>query len=213
MLIIYPPQIKGMHELKGLAKEQEGLARKVSLRDGFKRLERVAGADLSFSDEKIFSSVVVCSHPSMEVLETATHESRVGFPYIPGFLSYREAPSIARAFKRLKTRPDILLVDGQGICHPRGIGLASHLGITLDVPAIGVAKSRLCGEARGKGIFLKGRQVGWLLETRPGARPLYVSPGHRVSLESSLEIARSCIRDHRLPEPLRLAHLYSREKK
>ena len=201
-----------MQDLKKLIEEQKSLASKVSLRDGFQGLERIAGADSAFSRGKIYSAVVVCSHPSMKLLEVVSHHSREDFPYIPGFLSYREAPSIARAFRKLRTIPDILLVDGQGICHPRGIGLASHLGILLNIPTIGVAKSRLCGEARGEKLFLRGRQVGWLLQA-PGSRPLFVSPGHMVSLESSLEIINSCIRSHRLPEPLRLAHLYSRGEK
>jgi deoxyribonuclease V len=198
-----------MRSLRGLADEQRGLAMRVSLRNGFSDLERVGGADSAYSGGRAFSSVIACSYPSMEVLESASHSSREGFPYIPGFLSYREAPAMARAFRKLRARPDVLLVDGQGVCHPRGIGLASHLGIILGVPTIGVAKSRLCGEVRNGRIFLRGRQVGWLLRQGRGSRPLYVSPGHMVSLESSREIVTSCIRSHRLPEPLRLAHLYS----
>lgn len=202
-----------MRKLETLVEEQERLARRVSLRDGFTKLERVGGMDSAYSGGMAFSSVVVCGYPSMEVLGSASHASREAFPYISGFLSYREVPSMAGAFRKLEARPDVFLVDGQGICHPRGIGLASHLGVLLGIPTIGVAKSRLCGTADGGRILLGGRQVGWLMRPGRGSKPLYVSPGHMVSLSSSREIVSSCMRDHRLPEPLRLAHLYSNRER
>jgi deoxyribonuclease V len=201
-----------MQNLDRLVKEQESLARKVSLKDGFNKIKTIAGADSAFFEGRIFTSVVVCDYPSLKPLERVSHSDKEGFPYIPGFLSYRETPSIEKAFKKLKAKPDILLVDGQGICHPRGIGLASHVGIILCVPTIGVAKSRLCGDIKKEKIFLKGSQVGWFLETKPGARPLFISPGHKVSIKQSQEIVKACIKNHKLPEPLRLAHLYSRSK-
>lgn len=202
-----------MQNLDRLVENQKTLARKVSLEDGFEKIKTIAGADSAFSRGKVFSTVVVTEYPSVKPLERSFHSEKEGFPYIPGFLSYREAPSIEKAFKKLKAKPDVILVDGQGICHPRGIGLASHLGIILDVPTIGVAKSRLCGEAKKEKIFLKGSQVGWVLETKPGTRPLFVSPGHKVSIKQSQDIVKACIRNHKLPEPLRLAHLYSRSIK
>jgi deoxyribonuclease V len=202
-----------MQNLDRLVKEQRSLARKVSLKNGFSNIKAIAGADSAFSKGRVFTSVVACEYPSLKPVESITHSEMESFPYIPGFLSYREAPSIEKAFRKLKAKLDVVLVDGQGICHPRGIGLASHLGIILNVPTIGVAKSRLCGDIKRGRILLKGKHIGWTLETKPGTRPLFISPGHKVSIKSSLEIVKNCIKNHKLPEPLRFAHLYSRNKR
>jgi deoxyribonuclease V len=139
------------------------------------------------------------------------------FPYVPGFLSFREAPAYLLALKALPERPEALLVDGQGIAHPRGLGIASHLGVHLDLPSVGVAKSLLHGrpegplpQERGSAVRLlspEGRPIGYVYRSRAGARPLYVSPGHRVGLLEALEWVKRLPGRFRLPEPLRLAHL------
>ena len=201
-----------MKSIKDLIGEQEAVSQRVLLKDSFRNIESVGGADCSFSGGRVFASVVACAFPSMELLEISVHCEDEAFPYIPGFLSYREMRPVSEALKGLKAGIDILLVDGQGICHPRGIGLASHLGVIAGIPTIGVAKSRLCGDVRGNRIFLNGVQAGWLVHPEKG-KPLYVSPGHMVSLGSSLRIVRACLRGHRLPEPLRLAHMHAALKK
>lgn len=204
-------------DLESLTNEQVKLAKQVSLKDGFSSIRRVAGFDLSFSGEKIFCSGVVMDYETLEVIEKKIVRTKEIFPYIPTFLSYREAPAILKTYMRLKKKPDLVLLDGQGICHPRGLGIASHIGVSLNKPAIGVAKSRLCGDfreprpGRPEKIVFDNRQVGWAFRNK--YKPIFISPGHRVSLKSSLDIVLNCTKRHRLPEPLRLAHLYATQTK
>jgi deoxyribonuclease V len=174
----------------------------------------VAGADCAFSaDAKvIWAGIAVVAVPGLEPVASAWAEGRVTFPYVPGYLSFREGPAFLEASRRLSIRPDLWLFDGQGIAHPRGFGLASHLGVLLDRPSVGCAKSRLVGEHREPGprrgdwapLFLDGRRVGAVLRTRDRVRPLYVSVGHRISLPAALRWALACCRC-RVPEPIRLA--------
>ena len=194
---------------------QATLAARVSLRGAPRRVTRVAGADVAFlpGGTHLVAAVVVLDYPGLRPVETAAVVRRVLFPYVPGLLSFREAPAILAAFARLRGRPDLLLCDGQGIAHPRRLGLASHLGILLDLPTIGCAKSRLVGThgepgpARGDRAPLRhaGRQVGAVLRTRDGTRPLFVSPGHRMSLAAASAWTLACCAGRRLPEPTRLA--------
>lgn len=205
-------------DLERLIQEQTKLAKEVSLKDGFKSIKRIAGFDLAFSGKNIFCAGVVLDYETLDLIERGFVRTKEIFPYIPTFLSYREFPAILKAYMRLKKKPDLILLDGQGICHPRGLGLASHVGVFLNKPAIGVAKSRLCGEFRdpkpGKPekILFKKKQVGWVFRDKK-FKPIFISPGHRVSLSGSLKIALACLKNHRIPEPLRLAHLYANEAK
>ncbi len=204
-------------DLRRLTEEQSSLSRKVSLKDGFGRIRRVAGFDVAFSGGEMFCAGVVLDYPSMTLIEKKTSSMKEIFPYIPTFLSYREFPLVLKTYMRLERKPDLLFLDGNGICHPRGLGLASHVGVSLNKPSIGVAKSRLCGDFREPGtgkpeeISFGKRQVGWAYRGR--SRPVFISPGHKVSLKSSLHISLRCMRSHRLPEPLRFAHLYAGEAK
>lgn len=207
-------------KLDNLKDKQHELARQLVLEDRFGEVRTVAGVDQAFIDDSVISAIVVCSYGSMDIVEKAHHVSKVEFPYIPTFLSFREAPPILHAWKKLERKPDILLVDGQGIAHPRGIGLASHLGVLLDTSTIGIAKSWLFGEfresnavGRAASLTADGKQIGWVLLTKQGCNPIYISPGNKVSIESSLEITRKCLAGHRLPEPSRLAHLHANEIK
>ncbi len=181
----------------------------------------VGGADASYdrAARRVYGAIAVFSYPELLPVEEAAAAGACPFPYIPGLLSFREAPIILEVWAKLQRLPDLLLVDGQGVAHPRGLGLASHLGLLLDVPTIGVAKSRLVGEGEMPGpeagaaalLWWDGRPVGWILRTRKGVRPLYVSPGHRVSLEDSREIVLKCAPRYRVPEPLRRADRLSRQ--
>jgi deoxyribonuclease V len=184
-----------------------------------KDLKLIAGADQAFfydsgSNERIISAVVLLEYPSMKLVEHAYSVMPVDFPYIPGLLSFREAPALLDAFHTLNIKPDLLLIDGGGINHPRFAGLATHVGVTLNMPTIGVTKSRLCGTGElpteeGEACIIKyqDREVGYYLKSKKGCKPIIVAPGHKVSVETSLKLARNCIRTHKLPEPIRIAHL------
>lgn len=199
--------------LERLTAIQNRLAKKVILEDGFDRIEKIAGGDAAYDRDKAFSAIVVLDYAALEVVEESVAESRVAFPYIPTFLAFREMKPLMKAIESLKNKFDILLLDGQGIAHPRSLGIASHLGVVLDIPTIGVAKRLLCGEVRGKikpsqpaKIIYGGRQVGYALQTKRNTSPIYISPGNKVSLDSSLKIVAHCVKKHKLPEPLRFAH-------
>jgi deoxyribonuclease V len=208
-------------DIHGAWSVQEKLRERVKITPLKKAPSLVAGVDAAFLDNKAIASACLYSYPSVEVVDTAFEEKKLTFPYIPGFLTFREGPAIVSALKKLKKRPDILLVDGQGIAHPRGIGIASHLGVILDMPSIGCAKSRLVGEyaepdsEKGDWSYLwyNDRIVGAVLRTRSGVRPLFVSPGHRIDLTGSITIVLNCARKYRIPEPLRKADILSRKLK
>jgi endonuclease-3 related protein len=182
-----------------------------------KKIKYVAGADVSYSkgSDKIYSSVVVMAYPGMEVVEEAWAEGTSGFPYIPGVLSFREGPIVLEAFAKLRTKPDLLIFDGQGLAHPRGFGLASHMGVLLDIPAIGCAKTVLVGEydepdaSRGSKspMVYKGNTVGIALRTKDTVNPVFVSVGHKVDLKFACKAVLECAKGYRLPEPTRRAHI------
>jgi deoxyribonuclease V len=183
----------------------------------------VGGADAAYdrAGKHVYGAVAVFTYPDLTLVEEAAGDGVCPFPYIPGLFSFREAPIILEIWKKLTRPPEVLLVDGQGIAHPRGLGLAAHLGLLLDIPTIGVAKSRLVGEGEEPGsqigaatpLCWQGQMVGWILRTRTGIKPLYVSPGHRVSLADCREIILGCVRGYRFPEPLRRADRLSRQRR
>jgi deoxyribonuclease V len=196
---------------------QRALAGRVALRRPAGAPRLVAGVDVSYEKhgDLFFAGVVILRLPDLDLEEEASASGRVTFPYIPGLLSFRELPILLQAFRSLRAIPDAVLVDGQGIAHPRRFGVASHLGLWLDRPTVGCAKSRLCGEhgepGRRRGdrvpLLLEDERVGTVLTTRDGVRPLYVSPGHLMDHDGAVELVLACGRRHRLPEPTRLAHL------
>ncbi len=196
-----------------LLEAQRLVAEKVIIRDDYNTLRLIAGADQAFLDEKVISCIIVLDYTSLEIVDHSSSIQGVSFPYIPTFLSFREGPAIAEAFAKLKVKPDIMIVDGAGINHPRSAGIATHIGVVLDIPTIGVTKRILCGTSdeplsigEANPLIYDGKQVGWLLKSEKRSRPIIVAPGHRVSLESSLSIVKCCLRGHKLPEPIRLAH-------
>jgi len=199
---------------------QRDLAGQVVLREVVPDAVRLAaGVDVSCArfSPKVFAAVVLFDLAAGVVVEKASAQAAESFPYVPGLLSFRELPVVLEAFRRLQRVPDVVLVDGQGVAHPRRFGIASHLGLWLDLPAIGCAKSRLCGEhvepevQRGAwaGLYEGGEEIGRVLRTRDRVRPLYVSPGHKVSMEQAVRMVLACGRGYRLPEPTRLAHVES----
>jgi deoxyribonuclease V len=172
----------------------------------------VAGIDASYRDVGR-AAVVVLTFPALEVVERAVATVESVFPYVPGLLSFREGPVVLAALSRLRARPDLLVFDGQGYAHPRRLGLASHIGLLWDLPSIGCAKSRLVGQHDEPGpavgdrapLVDGGETVGAVLRTRPGTRPLFISPGYRMDLETAVTVVLRCLRGYRLPEPTRLA--------
>jgi len=191
--------------------------RKQIIRDGPPPAEGaiVAGLDVGFRGETARAAAVAVRYPDMTPLDQAVAELPVQFPYIPGLLAFREAPVMLEALAQLRFTPDLLMVDGHGISHPRRMGIAAHLGVYLDKPAIGCAKSRLCGHfepppdepGAWTPLLDAGEVIGAVLRTQRGQAPLFVSIGHRISLENALHAVLHCVRHHRLPEPTRLAHL------
>jgi deoxyribonuclease V len=194
---------------------QEALRDRVERRDRLGRVRRVAGVDASYdrASGTTRAAAVLLGVPDLEPQAQASVVRRTRFPYVPGLLSFREVPALLPALARLPRAPDLVLCDGQGLAHPRRFGLASHLGVLLDLPTIGVAKSRLVGahgpvpEEPGAWVPLEdaGETIGAVLRTKARAKPLYVSIGHRVSLATAVAWVLRCTRGHRLPEPTRLA--------
>jgi deoxyribonuclease V len=177
----------------------------------------VAGGDVSFSRKsgRIWAGVVVLSFPDLTKIEEKWIQDKVEFPYIPGLLSFREVPILLEALRRLGSDPDLIICDGQGVAHPRGLGLASHLGLHVNRATIGCAKSRLVGEfsevKKEKGshtpLWYKEQMVGAVVRTRRGVKPLFISPGNRITLDESVKIVLECCGKYRMPEPTRQAHL------
>ncbi|MGK7346499.1 MAG: deoxyribonuclease V [Candidatus Nitrospinota bacterium M3_3B_026] len=195
-------------------KIQKKLSRRVITAATFGKVETIAGVDVSVRGAAARAAVVMLSFPGMAPIEEAAAESPVEFPYIPGLLGFREVPVIMEAFEKLEARPDIIIVDGQGLAHPRRFGLACHLGVELDLPTIGCAKSRLVGEYREPGrrrgcktaLKYNGETIGAVLRTREGVKPVFVSVGHRVDLGAAVRLTLRAAKGFRLPEPIRAAH-------
>ena len=195
---------------------QQELRDRVIRQDRFAPPRRVAGVDVGFEAQGSVTraAVAVLDFPSLKPLEEAVARQPTRFPYVPGLLSFREIPAILQALEQLAQPPDLLLCDGQGLAHPRRFGLACHLGLLTDIPAIGVAKSRLIGRHGAlpveKGAWvpltLQGEVIGAVLRTRSGVKPLYISIGHRISLESAIHYVLACTTRYKLPETTRAAH-------
>ena len=198
---------------------QKKLASQIRLEDEPAEIRTIAGADMSIDAQTGmgFAGVIVFEFPSLREIERVSVSAPLTFPYIPGLLSFREGPILLKAFEKLKTNPDVLLFDGQGIAHPRRLGIAGHMGLILDRPSIGCGKSLLCGVYREpdpeKGamtpLVLDGESgpetVGTILRTRDRVKPIFVSPGHRISHRKAVDIVLQCLDGYRIPKPTRLA--------
>ena len=193
---------------------QNELRNQVISQDRFGDIKTVAGVDLGFKKDIARASVVVLSFPELQLIDGVLVESPVPFPYIPGLLSFRETPPLLKAFDQLNTEPDLIIADGQGIAHPRRFGIASHLGLILDRPTVGCAKSRLWGRHKQpkneagsiEYLYDKGEIIGAAVRTRSNVSVVYVSVGHRISLDSAIRLTLACCRRYRLPETTRYAH-------
>jgi len=200
-------------------KAQTYLSQKIISEDKLpKKIKLVAGVDVAYAGETAIGAVAVLDYESLELIESQTAKCQARFPYIPTLLSFREIPSAVACIKRLKQQPDVFLVDGQGMAHPYRCGFASHLGLAIGKPTIGVAKSRLIGEPAkiGSDVFLveNGQVIGSIVTTGGNSKPLYISVGHLVSLKKAIKIVKHCALNNRIPEPLLQAHkIASQEKK
>lgn len=184
----------------------------------------IAGADAAFDREsrQAFAAVIVLSFPELEPVETVIHHDRVMFPYIPGLLSFRESPALLRAFARLRHNPDVIFIDGHGLSHPRAAGIACHIGLCLDKPTIGCAKSLLVGTYRTPGPLrgatsplhdANGRVIGSVVRTRDRVKPVFISVGHQVGLAQAVRLTLACGKGYRIPEPTRQADLLAEKAK
>jgi len=205
--------------LEILAKLQERLAYRVHLKGDVRKVNLVGGADFGYDKEKcnIGASVVILKIPEFEIVEISHAIREIRFPYIPTFLAFREGPVFFDAFRKIKKKPNVTFIDGNGIAHPRKMGLASYVGVILDIVTIGCAKNpmypfALPPEHRGAYTSLineKKERVGVCLRTRAGVKPIFVSPGHRIEILTSMELTLRCSK-FRIPEPLRAAHRLSK---
>lgn len=202
---------------------QNQMRSQVNRQDCLDEVRRVAGVDVGFENNGEITRAVlaVLDFPSLKLLEVSVARQPTRFPYVPGLLSFREIPAILGTLASIKQRPDLILCDGQGIAHPRRFGIASHLGVLTDIPTIGVGKTRLVGEydepGNNKGdwspLIHQGETIGAVLRTRAGVKPVYVSTGHCVSLETSIEFVLRCVTRYKLPETTRQAHHYASVEK
>jgi deoxyribonuclease V len=182
----------------------------------FSEIHAVVGVDVAYSPrtDRCYAAAVALHFPSLSVIEQQSASGPSAYPYVPGLLSFREIPALAAALKKLRTRPDVLLCDGQGLAHMRRFGLASHLGWLYDAPSVGCAKTRLIGRhgepgparAQWTNLWHEGEKIGEVVRTRDGVKPLYVSPGYRMNFAVARRLVLACCAGRRLPEPIRLAH-------
>lgn len=186
-----------------------------------KKITTIAGADISFNkfETTVYAGIVVMQFPSLQVIETAGVTDETSFPYVPGLLAFREVPALSKAWEKLVIKPDVLVLDGHGIAHPRRMGIAAHFGVVLNTPSLGCAKSLLTGKYKEPSIeagsvtdLFSGQElIGKVLRTKKNVKPVFISPGNLISMEQSLELILQCVRKYRIPEPTRLAHHFVNE--
>lgn len=208
-------------KLERLRKIQEYVAKKTILKDDLSYpLEIVTGVDLAYSGETAIAAAVSLNYNTLEEVEDKVIQEKLLFPYIPTYLSFREGGIASSVIEKLQKRPNLLFLDSHGIAHPRLCGCATHVGVLLNIPTIGVAKSRLCGkvteipEKAGEWAYLryKRRNVGAVLLSKEGCKPIYISPGNKMTLKTAVRITKHFLRGYKLPEPTRRAHLLANKK-
>ncbi len=199
-------------DLETLRQEQKKLAKTLSLKDefDFNSAIRFAGIDIVFIQErKELVAVIVVLDENMEVIEEKYAQERINFPYIPGFRAYRELPVMLKAIEKLNEVPDVIFVLGQGIAHPQGLGIASHLGLALGKPTIGIAKSLVIGQEENDEVKIGNKVVAKKIQTHEGSKPIFISQGNLISLNTAIELTKKCLKEpHKLPEPLVRARRY-----
>jgi deoxyribonuclease V len=199
-------------DLIELKREQAKLSYRIKLEDSFREIKTIGAAECQQHGEALLATVVVCEFPSFKIKESKSYTLRNPLPYKPGFEAYREMPAIIEAVNQLEQEPDVLLVKGPGIIHPRRIGIAAHLGLELNLPTIGVQDTLYLGELQDGKIMIDNEVVGFELKSREHSNPIFISPGHKISLQTALDIvSKSIVFPHKLPEPLHIAHKLGRK--
>jgi len=199
---------------------QKSLVKRISLKK-LEKLEKIAAIDVAYREDEAIAAVLVFSYPELKLLKKSLASSPLRFPYVPGLLTFREGPSIIEALKEIEEEVDLLMFDGQGIAHPRRMGIATHLGIYSGIPSLGCAKSKLIGrysplgdeEGAKQPLYDGDELIGWVVRTKSYTRPVFVSPGNLIDFDEALEVVLNCGRGHRIPEPLRLAHIFVNKNK
>ena len=186
-----------------------------------KAIHTIAGADISFNkySTTVYAGIVVMQFPSLQVIETSGIVDEAMFPYIPGLLAFREVPALSKAWEKVKIKPDVLVLDGHGIAHPRRMGIAAHFGVVIDTPTLGCAKSLLTGKydepapeaGSVSDLISKGELIGKVLRTKKNTKPVFISPGNLITMDESVSLIRQCVGKYRIPEPTRLAHNFVNE--
>ena len=203
---------------------QKELSSKVIAQNGFSDINTVAGADLAIlkDQKKLVCGIMVFSYPELREIERAYEVVDEEFPYIPGLLAFREGPAIIKTYNKLINKPNILILDGQGLAHPRAFGIACYVGVLLGIPAMGIGKKKLYGDYKEPEdtpgsyeslLSKEGKQIGVALKTKQRTKPVFVSVGHKIDLSTSVKVALNCTRGYRVPEPTRLADKYVAELK
>lgn len=214
--MMHPSNYQNLSPAEAIAYQHE-LKKLIRIEKLHTGIKTIAGADVSFNknSEIVYAGIIVLSYPQLTEIDRSAVISKTKFPYISGLLAFREIPSLLEAWEKLNIKPDLVVLDGQGIAHERRTGIATHFGLLTDVPAIGCAKSRLTGSFEEpenvpfaeSPIYSHGEVVGAALRTKRNCKPVYISPGHRVDLTQSIAIIKQCVGKHRIPEPTRKAHL------
>lgn len=196
---------------------QNQLRQQINIEPLDKEIKIIGGADISFNKytDVVYAGIILLKYPEMTFITSASVKTTTAFPYISGLLAFREVPALLEVWKKLEVKPDLMVLDGQGIVHERRLGIATHFGLLTDIPSIGSAKSRLSGkyEEPANNVFAQSlmydrdQVVGVALRTKKNCNPIFISPGHRVSMQQSVDIIKNCIKGYRIPEPTRQAHL------
>lgn len=214
-MLIAPSDYETLTPAQAIAYQNE-LRQQIRIETLDKPIHIIGGADISFNkySEIVYAGIILLKYPEMTVIGHSSVISRTSFPYISGLLAFREVPALLEAWNKLSIKPDLLVLDGQGIAHERRLGIATHFGLVTDVPTIGSAKSRLSGRYTEPGndvfaqspMYDRGEIIGTALRSKKNCNPIYISPGHRISMEQSIEVIKNCIKGYRIPEPTRQAH-------
>ena len=215
-MIIEPSLYETLTAAKAIAYQRE-LRINLNVKAFDKPITIIGGSDISFNkySEVVYAGIIIFSYPELKVLERSTVISRTKFPYISGLLAFREVPALLEAWDKLKVKPDVLVLDGQGIAHERRLGIATHFGIIANTPTLGCAKSRLAGryEEPANEIFAespmydKGEFIGTALKTKRNCKPVFISPGNMINMQQSIDLIKNCVKGFRIPEPTRQAHI------
>ena len=214
-MLIAPSNYEALTPAQAIAYQNE-LRQHIRIEPLDKPINIIGGADISFNkySEIVYAGIILLKYPEMTVIGHSSVISRTSFPYISGLLAFREVPALIEAWNKLDTKPDLLVLDGQGIAHERRLGIATHFGLVTGIPTIGSAKSRLSGRYTEPDnevfaqspMYDKGEIIGTALRSKKNCNPIYISPGHRISMEQSVEVIKNCIKGYRIPEPTRQAH-------